>query len=62
MFIKDNITGNQYVTIRTETFIALVVETISKECVGNGPELQLVVGEGLEVGVAHAAKDVELRI
>ena len=62
MFIKDNITGNQYVTIRTETFIALVVETISKECVGNGPELQLVVVEGPAVGVAHAAKDFELRI
>ena len=62
MFIKDNITRNQYVTIRAKTFIALVVETISKECARNGPELQLVVIKGPEVGVAHAAKDFELRI
>ena len=39
-----------------------MVETISKECAGNGPKLQLVVVEGLEVGVTHAAKDFELRI
>ena len=62
MFIKDNITGNQYVTIRAETFITFMVEIISKECAGNGPELQLVVVKGPEVGVAHAAKDFELRI
>lgn len=61
MLIKDNITGNQYVTIRDETFITFVVETISKESVGNGPELQLVVVGGLEVGVAHATRDFELK-
>ena len=39
-----------------------MVEVISKECAGNGPELQLMVVGGSEVGVVHVAKDYELRI
>ena len=59
---KDNIPRGKDTTIRAETFVALVVQTIAKKCAGNGVALKLVFVVKPEIRITNITKYLQLGV